>query len=348
MRKFKPVRQAQRFLGAHAAMAATTENLPGRTDMNYLALPAINFATLHQAGTLRALDCACRTWGVFQLVGHPLSQSLQTSLAESMSSFFHLPQADKKKIERSENNPWGFYDNELTRQSPDWKEVYDYGPADSAAIEPQWPAQVPNFKSTITAYYQACEEISFELLTAIAGNLGAPAEQIRSCFQPKHSSFVRLNYYPLCAQPAAPAGDEAASEGYLGINPHTDAGVVTLLLQDQQAGLEIYREQQWHAIAGSSLVVNLGDILQVWSNDRYQAPLHRVRANCEAERFTAPFFFNPSYDTRYRPLPATVDQKNPARYDAIQWGEFRRQRAAGDYANHGEEIQISQFRKQGN
>jgi len=312
--------------------------------MDYSALPAINYATLHQADTLRTLDSACRNWGAFQLVGHPLSQPLQTSLSESMSSFFHLPQADKKQIERSEANPWGFYDQELTRQSPDWKEVYDYGLAEGAAMKPQWPAQVPNFKSAISSYYQACETVAFELLTAIAGNLGAPAEQMHKCFRPQHSSFVRLNYYPLCAQPAAPCGDEAASEGFLGVNPHTDAGALTLLLQDQQAGLEVYREQQWHAVAADSLVVNLGDILQVWSNDRYRAPLHRVRANSEAERFSAPFFFNPSYDTQYRPLPATVDHKHPAHYNAIEWGEFRRQRATGDYANHGQEIQISQFR----
>jgi isopenicillin N synthase-like dioxygenase len=311
--------------------------------MDYLALPVVNFATLGQANTLRALDSACRNWGAFQLVGHPFSQPLQARLAESMTSFFHQPRAVKKQVERSESNPWGFFDHELTRQSPDWKEVYDYGPADGMTIEPQWPTQVADFEDTVTAYYQACEQISFELMAAIAANLGTPAEQIQNCFRPQHTSFVRLNYYPLCEQPASPRGDEAAIEGFLGVNPHTDAGAITLLMQDQQAGLEIYRQQRWHKVAGGSLVVNLGDILQVWSNDRYHAPLHRVRANCEAERFTAPFFFNPSYDTQYRPLPSTVDQKNPARYKAIEWGEFRRQRATGDYANHGQEIQISQF-----
>ena len=131
--------------------------------------------------------------------------------------------------------------------------------------------------------------------------------------RPEHTSFLRLNYYPLCKTPAAPDGNEAASEGYLGINPHTDAGAITLLMQDEQAGLEIYRDGRWHRVEGGSLVVHLGDIVQVWSNDRYPAPIHRVAANTSAERMSAPYFFNPAYKTNYQPLDATIDGDNPAR-----------------------------------
>ena len=69
-------------------------------------------------------------------------------------------------------------------------------------------------------------------------------------------------------------------------------------------------------------------------------------ANADYERYSAPFFYNPSYQTNYAPLPGTVSEQMPARYRPINWGEFRAGRAAGDYANYGEEIQISQFRVQ--
>jgi isopenicillin N synthase-like dioxygenase len=85
-------------------------------------------------------------------------------------------------------------------------------------------------------------------------------------------------------------------------------------------------------------------MIQVWSNDRYRAALHRVVTSTDRDRFTAPFFFNPSYSTMYEPLPTTVDADHPPRYRPINWREFRSLRAAGDYADYGDEIQIAHYR----
>jgi isopenicillin N synthase-like dioxygenase len=82
--------------------------------------------------------------------------------------------------------------------------------------------------------------------------------------------------------------------------------------------------------------------IKVWTNDRYKAPLHRVSANSSNERFSAPFFYNPSYSTDVNALNLSSSQKSV--YKTINWGHFRTQRFAGDYANYGEEIQISQFK----
>ena len=74
-------------------------------------------------------------------------------------------------------------------------------------------------------------------------------------------------------------------------------------------------------------MVNIGDVVQVWSNDRYRAALHRVLANTRQPRYSAPFFYCPAYDTDYAPLPSTVDTAHPPRYRAINWAEFRARRA---------------------
>ena len=91
-------------------------------------------------------------------------------------------------------------------------------------------------------------------------------------------------------------------------------------------------------------MVNLGDMLQVWSNDRYVAPEHRVVPNAERERWSAPYFFNPAYRTVCEPLPELVAAGDAAHYRGVHWGEFRRARADGDYTDLGEEIQITRFR----
>ena len=106
------------------------------------------------------------------------------------------------------------------------------------------------------------------------------------------------------------------------------------------------RRARWHLVEPrrDALVVNIGDIFQVWSNDRYRAALHRGLANAEHERFRAPFFFNTAYESRYAPLSSVIDERNPPAYRAIVWREFRARRAAGDYADQGEYAQISDYR----
>ena len=313
------------------------------------SIPVINIEHLGNPETLRALDVACREWGFFQVIAHDVHESIARDVQQQTRTFFALPIERKRAISRTPKNPWGFYDRELTKNTRDWKQIYDYGPADSntgEAMVPQWPEGLPGFKPAILAYYAACETLAFRLLGAISINLGMPVDHLNQHYQKEHSSFVRLNYYPVCPTPAHPEQVDTPTNGYLGVNHHTDAGALTVLSQDEQPGLEVFRNERWHLVhpVPGALVINIGDIVQVWSNDRYRAALHRVRANATSERYSAPFFFNPAYQTNYAPLPTTINSTHPARYHSINWGEFRAARAAGDYGDLGEEVQISHYR----
>ena len=98
------------------------------------------------------------------------------------------------------------------------------------------------------------------------------------------------------------------------------------------------------APAPGALTINTGDMLQVWSNGAYKAPEHRVRASTTRERFSAPYFFNPSYATRVAPVVGGAAAGARARrYAPIEWGYFRGQRFAGDFADEGREIQIEDY-----
>ena len=308
-------------------------------------LPVIDIRDLRCAGTQRAIEGACREWGFFQVVGHGIDETTTAALRRAMRAFFALPLAAKHAIMRTAGNPWGFYDRELTRHTRDWKQIYDYGPPDGAAIVPQFPRELPELALVLDRFYAACDALALELVEIIAGNLGMPPGALDACFRPHHMSFLRLNYYPPCPAPGQPAGSAAARTGPLGVNAHTDAGALTLLLQDEQPGLEVFHDGAWHLVEprSSALVVNIGDIVQVWSNDRYRAALHRGLVSSDAERFSAPFFFNPAYSTEYAPLPSTVDARRPPRYRPIHWGAFRARRAAGDYADDGEYHSINHY-----
>jgi len=220
-------------------------------------------------------------------------------------------------------------------------QVLIYEP-DGDKLKPRWPAGPLRlrFEPVIRAYYASCKVLSMRLLSAIALNLGVSGEHLARGFDDAHTSFLRLNYYP-----KYPLG--LRDDRPLGVGEHTDAGALTLLLQDRQPGLEVRRDDRWYLVEprADALVVNIGDIVQVWSNDRYRAALHRVITNTAADRYSLPFFLNPSWETSYEPLPTTVTAHEPAHYRRIHWREFRALRAAGDYADIGEEVQISHYRQ---
>ena len=133
------------------------------------------------------------------------------------------------------------------------------------------------------------------------------------------------------------------------MNRHFDAGCLTLLYQDPtcsalQVNVRAHAggAPRWVSVdpVAGALTVNVGDMLQVLSNGAYRAPEHRVLASAPgAERFSAPFFYNPAYDAEVRPLAGAAP-----RYGPFSYGYWRRRRFEGDFADEGKpEIQISDY-----
>jgi len=308
--------------------------------------------------TVTAIGTACREYGFFHITGHGIRADLIERVWCETKRFFALPLDAKQAVSRSKENARGWYNRELTKNARDMKEVFDFGQTRHSELSDddptnwtqdgfnRWPDArlCPDFRPTMQEYFRACERVAFTLLEAIAESFGVPPEALTCAFTGGHTSFVRLNHYPrhdplYLEQPAS-------ATGHLGVHHHTDAGVLTVLLQDDVSGLEIYLDGQWILVepVTGALVVNIGDIVQVWSNDRYPAPVHRVRASTNRERYSLPFFFNPAYEAIYAPLAAVTNEQSPARYRPITWGDFRWKRQQGDYADYGAENQISDYR----
>jgi isopenicillin N synthase-like dioxygenase len=326
-------------------------------------IPVIDISALDRRGAGEGLSdvvdqvsAACRDWGFFQVVNHGVRGDLIEAVWAEARSFFSLPREEKLGIGRTAENPRGYYDRELTKNVRDLKEVFDFGyiahpelpddhPENRAAVDGsnQWPTSLETFRPTMVEYFGACEGLGQRIFEAFCLGLGLPRDYLQRHFE-RHTSFVRLNYYPL-EDPLAPEDSAGVTElGDLALGHHTDAGALTILLQDDVGGLQVFDGEDWLDVdpVEGAFVINIGDMTQVWSNDRYKAALHRVRPMKSRARLSVPFFYNPSYDTDCAPLPA-VGAEEP-RYRPVNWGEFRRARTAGDYADYGKEIQIEDFR----
>jgi isopenicillin N synthase-like dioxygenase len=303
------------------------------------------------------LERPCAEWGVFQIVGHGVPADELAEFEAAMRRFFARPPDEKATVRRTRENARGYYDEELTKNRPDWKEVFDYGAERAAGEAParhsdgvnQWPGgrgeEAAAFQRILLRHHASCTRVAHALLRALCTSLGLAPDALTPAFG-RDSSFVRLNRYAACPEPADPDAPLFPDRGHLGVHHHTDAGALTLVYQDAVEGLQVHHGGRWHTLdtVPGAFAVNLGDMLQVWSNDRYRSPLHRVIVHRDRARCSAPFFFNPSYDTVCAPLPGLLEAGEAPRFRPISWAHFRDQRSAGDFADYGAEIQIDDFR----
>jgi len=307
-------------------------------------IPVIDLAS-DRGEVTEAISAACREWGMFLLVGHGIAHSRLRAYLDEAAHFFALPRDRKRRLTRTLECPWGYYDRELTKNLRDKKEIYDIGPEGEGEENPfcgstPWPRELSRFSETMRTCMVELEHRAALLTEIIIAGLGVPSVAIAHAFRPSPTSFLRLNYYPT----NDPLDDTCANDAGRAVHHHTDAGVLTVLIDDGVPGLQVLRHGCWHNVQTlpGALVVNIGDMLQVWSNGRYKAPVHRVLAMTKQERYSAPFFYNPAYGARIEPLPMLSGLTEP-RYRAISWSDFRSLRAQGDYGNFGREVQIGDY-----
>lgn len=293
----------------------------------------------NEQNVIEQVQYACKNYGFFYISNHHIDQNLIKEFRESIENFFKLPKEIKNLCRRTRTNSRGYYDEELTKTILDWKEVFDIGAQDGSLDKEgldgynMWPREPLNFEKVMREWFSEMVKLSDVLLEAIAKSLGWSSDTFEKYYELKHTSLLRLNHYPICPDP----------DKNMGVHHHTDAGALTILLQDDGVNsLRVYHNNEWISVPPkeNTFVINIGDMMQVWTNDKYKAALHQVISNNAQERFSAPFFYNPSYAANIHPL--TMNEK--PLYKTINWGLYRSERAAGDYANYGEEIQIVQFR----
>ncbi len=324
-------------------------------------IPNIDLARVRQsdptspaiAELMAELARACEDHGFFLLSGHGCDELIDETFAQS-AAFFSKPKAEKMALYRNEENPLGYYDRELTKQKRDLKEVFDFKAGGHQSKNParqsRWPQHDAAFREVMTEFFQRFTELSAETMAMIFRALGMPDERIARTmddgFGALHSSAARLNFYP--AQDPVPADERSGINplGDMALHHHTDPGAITLLLQDMHGGLQARSKAYgWIDVPPQpgTIVVNVGDVLQVWTNDRCTAGMHRVQpVRSSTGRYSTPFFYQPRIDAMIEPW---VEAGEQARYCAFSWREFIRGRVSDNFTDYGaDDIQIERYR----
>ena len=307
-------------------------------------VPTINFQTAKtDPSQLKLLDSACRDHGFFLLKNHGM-QSIINDMWQASEWFFQQPRKDKLAITRTEFIPLGYYDRELTKQKRDLKEVFDYMlPKVGGEDFNQWPED-RDFKNVMLHFFQEASTVAAQTLDLLFYALNN--DQITLPVGESKTSNARLNFYPV-SDPLNSSDQAKVSElGDMALHHHTDPGILTLLLQDMTGGLQAKsKESGWIDIEPEedTIVVNLGDAMQVWSNDQYVAAIHRVLKRTNNSRYSTPYFYNPEGNAVLKPIEGLSSESDL--YKSFTWKEYIQGRVNDNYEDLGEDdIQIERFR----
>ena len=253
---------------------------------------------------LKKFNYAISQYGFLLLKNTPIDKKVKNNILKTYKAFFDLPFEEKNKVNMnltSSNRGWGAPKGEQvnTEYNPDYKEIFDTGPHQKLKEEFRdltyysknlWPKQLPLFENNVNNYYDLCTKIGMKVLSFIEYSLDLSENFFRNKFE-NPMSLLRCNYY-------LPRKSILSNKDY-GIAPHTDYGCLTILLTDNNPGLEIKNpSNEWELVTPEEgeVIVNFGDMLEFWSKKKIKATPHRVYGN-NKERFSIPFFFNPQYDT---------------------------------------------------
>jgi len=312
------------------------------SEANAPAVPVVRLDISEEEAS-RIVREACTRYGFFYLEGHGVSEDYLDEHLRQCRRFFELPLEAKLSCLLNEDHrgytPLCSETLDPEHQSKgDTKEGYYIGkemkensgkehlPLHGANV---WPEEklLPGWKGHMLSYSKTMHCLASKILRLLSLALDLPPHY----FDDKFSDplmMLRLLHYD--------ATESEPSEGVLGAGAHTDYGMMTLLLTDSQPGLQVLVKDSWIDVPprAGALVVNLGDMLERWTNGRFRSALHRVVNQSGRERFSSPFFFEPNFETLVACLPSCCKDE-PAKYPPVIMGEHLLSKYAKTYKSGG-------------
>ncbi|KAG2292108.1 hypothetical protein Bca52824_038777 [Brassica carinata] len=312
-------------------------------------LDLANFDLLQSAVSLKQ---ACMDCGFFYVINHDISgfffyfEELKEEVFEQSKKFFDLPLEDKMKALRNETHRGYSPALEQNQIHGDYnKESFFMGTEglkdDPLKAKPFyrpniWPDSdvLPGWRMTMENYHQELLRVCKAIARILALALDLDADYFNTSEMLENPiAYMRLLHYE--------GGMSDSSRGIYGCGAHTDHGMMTLLATDGVMGLQICKDkdmkpQKWEYVPSidGAYIVNLGDVLERWSNGLFKSTMHRVLANGQ-DRYSAsikfmltfiPFFLSPSHDCLIECLPTCQSENNLPKYPAITCSAYLTQR----------------------
>jgi len=319
-------------------------------------VPQIDLSRWHagdRAGLAADLDAACRSIGFMQVVGHGIPPERIRAMLDAADEFFALPLDEKLAVRPAHpgiNRGYAAMGSEALAYSlgvepsrPDLFEAFNVGADDVDRSDPfygadtfghfadnVWPSRPASLRPEVMAYFREAQRVATELTEVFARALGMPDGWFGP-YVDRSTVTMRVIRYERGPEDPAPAPEQ------MRMGAHTDYGIVTVLYADPVPGLQILGpEGEWHDVVPEpgAVLVNLGDLVAQWTNDRWRSTLHRVvpppgDATGNALRRSVAFFLDGNYDAVVECLPTCTSADDPPKYLPVLAGEHLKAKVLG-------------------
>ena len=270
---------------------------------------------------------ACKNFGFFYIKNHNIPKSHIDTLIPAIQNFFTLPLEDKLKIHINNSRIFRGYTplgEEFTDNSYDWHECVDFGLEIQKNISNyrkllgpnQWPENQDSFRIALEKHWSLMIVLGKKITQGLAISLDLSKDFFLP-FMDKSHSYMRVSHYP-------PNNNRNKKNIGEGIGSHIDYGFLTILTQDKIEGLQIKNHNdEWlnAPFIPDTFLINIGYMIQRWSNNYYKATVHRV-ISPSINRYSIPFFFEPNFDTVVTPLDNFCGKHNPSGYKPLHFGDY--------------------------
>ena len=312
-------------------------------------VPVIDFAPFLAGGpgklaVAQQIRDACEGTGFFYLAGHGIPQQAIDAAFAASRQFFALPLADRMKV-RLQVGPNRGYQPLGSRiyadkaDAPDLNESFKYQhelPADDSDVvdgnrvhaRNVWPDDLPGWRATLLGYYDQMERVTDALLRAFALALALPEDWFLGFYRKPLTQINMIHYPP---HPPQTPGRQ------FGLRPHADTTAFTILAQGDVGGLQVEHGEDWIDVPPipGTFVINIGDMMARWTNDRFASTPHRVINRSGRERFSIAFFAIPDFDAVVSCLPGCVASGQEPKYPPLHVGRFMLNSNATDWNKDG-------------
>ncbi|MEM7292885.1 MAG: 2OG-Fe(II) oxygenase family protein [Pseudomonadota bacterium] len=275
---------------------------------------------------------ACETSGFFYITGHGIPDDLFSQAKASALDFFRGPADVKAEVHISQfPHHRGYVGNfdvaPDTQKGGDVREAYkvaldldetdpDYQAGITLYGPNVWPRDLPKFQSDLSHTYTCFQQLARDIFNLFALGLQLPQDYFDPLIE-KPASVMNVNYYP------ATSSEEDKQTS--GIGAHSDYEAFAMLWQDDVGGLQIESLQgEWQAVQPlpGALVINIGDLMAHWTNDRFRATRHRVINTSGKERVSIACFGNTNYHAMIECIPSCYSDSNPPKYPPTKCGDY--------------------------
>lgn len=294
---------------------------PGATTFRGDAAPEVPVIDMSEAGCGARMAEAAREWGLFQVVNHGVPAEAVAELQRVGRDFFALPQEEKERyaMDPASGRIEG-YGSKLQRDlegKKTWVDFFFHNVAPPPMVNHDiWPKNPVGYREANEEYCRHMQRLTRELFGHLSVGLGLEKDAMREAFGGDDLVLLqKINFYPPCPQP----------ELTLGVAPHTDMSTFTILVPNEVQGLQIFKDGHWYdaKYVPNALIIHIGDQIEILSNGRYKAVLHRTTVNKEKTRMSWPVFVEPSREHVVGPHPQLVTDETPAKYKAKKYKDYQ-------------------------